>query len=180
MKKFALVSSLVAALSFPALAVPYAIDVANSKVGFSVKHVKITKVDGVFKNFSANIDYDSATKSFKVLDGEIDMTSVNTENAKRDAHLQAPDMFDAKKFPKMFFKMTKYEAGKIYGDLTIKEVTKPVVLTSKEVLNGKTLDVTAQTMIKRSEFGLEWGSIFKDNAVSDEVEIILNLKANVQ
>ncbi|WP_299545934.1 YceI family protein [uncultured Helicobacter sp.] len=180
MKKFFLVSGLVVALGFPALAVQYAIDVANSKVGFSVKHIKITKVDGVFKNFSATIDYDDATKSFKVLEGEIDMTSVNTENAKRDAHLQAPDMFDAKKFPKMSFKMTKYEAGKIYGDLTIKDTTKSVVLTSKEVLKGKALDVTAQSVIKRSEFGLEWGSIFKDNAVSDEVEITLHLKANAK
>lgn len=180
MKKFLFVSSLVAALSFPALAAPYAIDVANSKVGFSVKHIKITKVDGVFKNFSANIDYDSATKSFKTLEGEIDMTSVDTQNAKRDAHLQAPDMFDAQKFPKMFFKMTEYEAGKIHGDLTIRDVTRHVVLTSKETLKDKTLEVSAQTMIKRSEFGLEWGSVFKDNAVSDEVEISLSLKANAQ
>ncbi|MBX7490515.1 YceI family protein [Helicobacter turcicus] len=180
MKKFLLVSSLVAALSFPALAAPYAIDVTNSKVGFSVKHIKITKVDGVFKNFSANIDYDTATKSFKTLEGEIDMTSVDTQNEKRDAHLQASDMFDAQKFPKMFFKMTKYEAGKIYGDLTIKDVTKPVVLTSKETLKGNALEVSAQARIKRSEFGLEWGSVFKDNAVSDEVDISLNLKANAQ
>ncbi|TLD84463.1 polyisoprenoid-binding protein [Helicobacter sp. MIT 11-5569] len=180
MKKFFLFSSLVAALSFPALATPYAVDVANSEVGFSVKHLKLTKVDGAFKNFSANIDYDEATKSFKVFEGDIDMTSVTTDNAKRDAHLQAPDMFDAAKFPKATFKMTKYEAGKIYGDLTIKDVTKPIVLTSKETLNGKTLEVNAQTMVKRSEIGLEWGNVFKDNSVSDEVEITLNLKTNAK
>ena len=76
--------------------------------------------------------------------------------------------------------MTKYEAGKIYGDLTIKEVTKPVILESKETLNGKALDIAASTQVKRSDFGLEWGNIFKDNAVSDEVTITLNFKANAQ
>lgn len=180
MKKFVLASSLVAALNLSAFAEPFALDVANSKVDFSVKHMKLTKVDGTFKAFSANIDYDSATKTLKALDGAVEITSVDTANPKRDAHLNAPDMFDSAKYPTMQFKMTKYEAGKIYGDLTIRETTKPVVLDSKETLNGKTLDIAASTQIKRSDFGLEWGNIFKDNAVSDEVAITLNFKANAQ
>lgn len=180
MRKFFWMSSLIAIFSFPALAVPYVIDVANSKVGFSVKHVQITKVDGVFKDFTGNIDYDSSTKSINVLEGEIDMASVDTENEKRDSHLRAPDLLDVKKFPKMSFVMTKYEAGKIYGDLTIKGVTKPIVLTSTETLNGQLLDIRAQSIIKRSEFGLEWRNVFKDNIVSDDVEITLDLKASAK
>lgn len=180
MKKFFLASSLVAALSLSAFAEPFTLDMANSKVDFSVKHMKLTKVDGSFKTFSANIDYDSKAKMLKALDGAVEIASVDTANPKRDAHLNAPDMFDGAKYPTMQFKMTKYEAGKIYGDLTIKEVTKPIMLDSKEMLNGKTLDIAASTQIKRSDFGLEWGNIFKDNAVSDEVTIMLNLKANAK
>ena len=128
MKKFLFISGLVAALSFPALAAPYALDSANSKVDFSVSHLKLTQVDGKFNKFSATIDYDSASQSLKVLEGVVDIASVDTANAKRDAHLQAEDMFDAKKYPNMTFKMTKFEAGKIYGDLTIRSTTKPIVL----------------------------------------------------
>ena len=136
MKKFLFISGLVAALSFPALAAPYALDSANSKVDFSVSHLKLTQVDGKFNKFSATIDYDSASQSLKVLEGVVDIASVDTANAKRDAHLQAEDMFDAKKYPNMTFKMTKFEAGKIYGDLTIRSTTKPIVLDATIQPNG--------------------------------------------
>ncbi|WP_026944480.1 YceI family protein [Helicobacter rodentium] len=180
MKKFLFISGLVAALSFPALAAPYALDSANSKVDFSVSHLKLTQVDGKFNKFSATIDYDSASQSLKVLEGVVDIASVDTANAKRDAHLQAEDMFDAKKYPNMTFKMTKFEAGKIYGDLTIRSTTKPIVLDATIQPNGKALDINATTKILRSDFDITWGNIFKDNSVGDEVKITLSLKANAQ
>lgn len=178
MKKFLLISSFVAALSFPALAVPYTLDSAKSKVDFSVSHLKLTQVDGKFNKFNATIDYDNASNSLKVLEGEIDIASVDTANAKRDAHLQAPDMFDAKTYPKMTFKMTKFEAGKIYGDLTIRSTTKPVVLDAIIQHNGKQLDIDATTKILRSDFDISWSNVFQDNAVGDEVKISLKLQAN--
>ena len=110
MKKLILASSLVATLGLSAFAEPFTLDMANSKVDFSVKHMKLTKVDGSFKTFSANIDYDSATKTLKTLDGAVEIASVDTANPKRDAHLNAPDMFDGAKYPTMQLKMTKYMA----------------------------------------------------------------------
>lgn len=180
MKKFLMFSSLVAALSLPALATPYVLDTANSKVDFQVSHLKLTQVDGKFNKFSANIDFDSASNALKVFEGVVDIASVDTANPKRDAHLQAPDMFDVKQYPNMSFKMTKFEADKIYGDLTIRSTTKPIVLDAKVQANGKVLDISATTSILRSEFDITWGNIFKDNSVGDEVKISLNLKANAQ
>ena len=180
MKKFLFTSSLLAALSFPAFAAPYTLDSANSKIDFQVSHLKLTQVDGKFNKFNATIDYDKASNTLKTLEGVVDITSVDTANAKRDAHLQAEDMFDAKKYPKMTFKMTKFEAGKIYGDLTIRPTTKPIVLDATLQPNGKNLDINATTTILRSDFDITWHNIFKDNAVGDEVKILLNLKANAQ
>ncbi len=180
MKKFLLFSSLVAALSLPALATPYALDNANSKVDFSVSHLKLTQVDGKFNKFNAKIDFDAASNTLKVLEGVVDIASVDTANPKRDAHLQDADMFDAKTYPNMTFKMTKFEAGKIYGDLTIRSTTKPIVLDAKVQPNGKTLEIHATTTILRSDFDVSWHNIFKDNAVGDEVKISLNLKANAK
>lgn len=180
MKKFLCSLSLAAALSLPALAAPYALDSANSKIDFQVSHLKLTQVDGKFNKFSATIDYDQASSTLKILEGVVDITSVDTANPKRDAHLQAEDMFDAKKYPNMTFKMTKFEAGKIYGDLTIRSTTKPIVLDATIQPNGKELAINATTKILRSDFDVSWHNIFKDNAVGDEVKITLNLKTNAK
>lgn len=80
----------------------------------------------------------------------------------------------------MTFKMTKFEAGKIYGDLTIRSTTKPIVLDATIQPNGKELAINATTKILRSDFDVSWHNIFKDNAVGDEVKITLNLKANAK
>ncbi len=178
MKKFFSVSLLVAALSFPAFATPYALDAANSKVDFSIKHLKLTKVDGAFKEFGGDIDYENG--ALKALSGSVNVASVDTQNQKRDDHLRAEDIFDVKKYPQMTFAMTQYEVGKIHGNLTIKGITKPVVFESKETLNGNTLEINAKATIKRSDFGVVWESSLKDSLVGDEVEILLNLKANAK
>lgn len=180
MKKFFLLSSLFVALTLPVLATPYQLDAANSKVGFTIKKkAGLVTVNGEFKTFAGEIDYDSATKTLKVFNGEVDVDSVDTKEQKRDNELRSPDVFDVLKFPKMSFKMAYYQAGKIYGDLTIKDVTKHIVLNVEEKLNGDMLEISASTTIKRSDFGLEWG-VFKNVLVSDDVVINLNLKANAQ
>ncbi|MCI5969295.1 YceI family protein [Helicobacter sp.] len=178
MKKFFLTSSLLAALSLPVLAAPYQLDTTNSKVGFTIKKKGgLVTVNGEFKTFAGEIDYDGA--KLNVFSGEIDVASVDTKEQKRDNELRSSDVFDAQKFPKMTFKMAKYEAGKIHGDLTIKDVTKQVTLNAEEKLNGNVLEISANGMIKRSDFDLEWG-VFQNVLVSDDVVINLNLKANAK
>ncbi|RAX56748.1 polyisoprenoid-binding protein [Helicobacter monodelphidis] len=174
MKKMCLATLL--AMSVTALnAAPYTLDTANSAVKFSVSHLKLTQVDGTFKEIAGKIDYEG--DKLQILEGSVAIKSIDTANEKRDAHLNAPDMFDSAKHPSINFKMTKFEAGKIYGDLTIKTTTKPIVLDAKVNATGNNLGIEATTKIKRSDFGITWDSVFKDNAVGDEVTINLNLKA---
>ena len=180
MKKFLSISAFVAFLGCPLLAQPYMLDTNNSKVDFQISHLKLNKVDGKFSKFSANIDYDTASKSLKILEGSVEIASVDTANTKRDEHLKDTDIFDSKKYPTMNFKMTKFESGKIYGDLTIKGTTKPIMLESTETLNGETLQIQANATIKRSDFGVVWESNLKDSLVGDEVKILLTLIANPQ
>lgn len=169
-----LAASLLASI---ASAAPYNLDTANSSVKFSVSHLKLTKVDGEFKDFNGKIDYDGG--KLNVLEGSVAIKSINTANEKRDAHLNAPDMFDSAKHPNITFKMTEFSGGKIHGDLTIKETTKHVVLDSKVSESGSnTLIIDATGTINRSEFGIAWTNIFSDNAVGEEVSIVLHLVAN--
>lgn len=180
MKKILSISAFVALFSCPLLAEPYALDPNNSQVNFEISHLKLTKVDGKFDKFSANIDYDAAKKVLNLLEGSVEIASVDTANAKRDEHLNAADIFDSKKYPNMTFKMTKFETGKIHGDLTIKGITKHIVLQSTETLNGTTLQIKANATIRRSDFDVVWESNLKDSLVGDEVKILLTLTANPQ
>lgn len=164
---------------------PYMIDKAHSNVDFEIKHLSLTKVKGIFQNFEGKIDIDPQTKMINVFEGKIDINSIDTKDAKRDDHLRAPDFFDAKKFPQATFKMTKYEDGKIYGDLTFKGITKPVIwdvevsgpgvnpMNKKEFM---ALDV--QGKINRKDF--EIGSSFGNVILSDEVKFSIQLEVYAQ
>jgi len=175
MRKMLLISAFMAGFSVFAMADVYELDVANSKVGFEVSHLKLKKVNGTFSDFSGKIDY--ANGKLEVFEGSVEIKSVDTADKKRDSHLNAPDMFDSATYPNMTFAMTEFSGGKIYGDLTIKDTTKPIAFDAKITEKGSNLTINATTSIKRSEFGISWDNVFKDNAVGDDVEISLVLQA---
>ena len=81
----------------------YNVDASHSNVGFKVKHMMISNVVGKFDTFNGSFEYDEKTKTLKSLVGEIDVNSINTENAKRDAHLKESDFFAAKEFNNIKF-----------------------------------------------------------------------------
>ncbi len=164
----------------------YTADVAHSSVEFHVTHF-FSKVAGHFNKFEATLTVDKDAMESSSVKAEIDITSVDTSQPKRDAHLQGADFFDAAKFPKMTFqskswKKTADNEYEVAGDLTLHGVTKPVTLTVKslgfgEGMKGVQLSGwSATTKIKRSEFGMT-GSI---PMVGDEVEISINVEAHKQ
>ena len=123
------------------------VDYSHTHIGFAVRHMMISTVRGQFEKFEidTHINEDEINKihDLGVLDEDsilhsrlevkIDVASVNTRDAKRDGHLRSPDFFDAEKYPYMTFKATRGEKidennGKLIGDLTIRDVTKEVVL----------------------------------------------------
>ncbi len=181
MKK--LLAALVALSAVPALAADtYKIEGSHTQSAFAVKHLMISTVRGEFGKTEGTVTIDPADLTKSSVEATIDATTVDTRDAKRDEHLRAPDFFDTAKFPKITFKSTKVEkaAGglKVTGDLTIKGVTKPVVLDvagpSDEIKDpwGNTRrGLSATTKINRKDFGVSYGP---NAAVSDEVAITID------
>jgi polyisoprenoid-binding protein YceI len=183
----ALGAALVAGDTVKANPVAWTVDPAHSEVSFRVRHLT-GRVRGHFKEFSTSLMADPAQLTTGSVSVEVKTASVNTENEKRDTHLRGPDFFDVEKFPVMTFKSTKVESnGKdlaLSGDLTIRGVTKPVVL--KGTFNGKVVDpwgkerlgFEVSTTIDRRDFGLVWNKLVEGSSlVGDEVTIDIAIEA---
>lgn len=167
----------------------WAFDKSHSKIGFSVTHMLITDVEGQFKSFDGTIvspsdDFQNATVSFTA-----DITSIDTDNDKRDNHLKSDDFFNAETFPKMIFKsksFTKVDGKnyKLVGDLTIRDVTKEIVLDV--VYNGTVNDPWGNTrsgfalkgVVNRFDYNLKWNSALEAGGlvVGENVKILANLE----
>src|SRR5688500_8082515 len=109
------------------------IDAAHSSVDFSVRHMMISTVRASFAKVSGTVDIDENYPAQSSVDVQIDAASIDTREERRDAHLRSADFFDAETYPVITFKSTRVEPidashGRILGDLTIKNVTRPVVL----------------------------------------------------
>lgn len=157
----------------------YNVDTSHSNVGFTVKHMMITNVTGKFNDVAGTFEYDERTNTLKALEGEIIVASIDTANEKRDTHLKADDIFDAVKFPKINFKITKIEDDSVYGDITIKDVTKNIKLSLE---NGGTITdpwgkqragFELEGKINRKDFGINWNTVLEAGgvAVSEEVKL---------
>lgn len=189
MKK--LLASLAVLAPALALAAPttWAIDPTHSQVGFAVKHLVISNVRGEFSRYSGTVLLDEADVSRSSVEATVDVGSVSTKVADRDAHLKSPDFFDVAKYPQMTFRSTGVRKTgphslKVTGNLTLHGVTRPVVLaveTSPEVkgMFGETRrGFAATTRIDRKDFGLTWNKLVEAGpAVGDEVSISLDLEA---
>ena len=164
----------------------YQIDSMHSSARFQVRHMMIANVSGTFDTVSGTVEFDSAKPDAARLDATIDVNSLHTGDAKRDAHLKGTDFFDAEKFPSITFRSKKTApAGgknfKVTGDLSVRGVTKEVTLDvqglSDEVTDMWKLQrrgVAASVRISRKDFGIAFDP---DGAmVSDAVEITLDVE----
>jgi len=181
MKKNVLLLAAAVLVSVSTFAQNWSLDKAHSKLGFSVTHLVISTVDGSFKNFDVKLTSAKDDFSDAVIELTAQTNSIDTDNEKRDGHLQSPDFFDAAKFPTLTFKSKSFKKTgdkkyKLSGDLTLHGVTKPVELDV--TLNGpvdhpfnkkKFIAVKVTGSIKRSDFAL--GSGTPAGVVSDEVAI---------
>ena len=186
-----ILASLLALVPALALAAPttWNVDASHSQVGFAVRHLVISNVRGEFKTYQGKISLDDADPARSSVEATIDVNSIDTKVADRDAHLKSADFFDVANHPSMTFKSTKVaRAGKdrlkVTGDLTLRGVTKPVVLdvtTTPEVkgMGGETRrGFAATTKISRKAYGLTWNKVVEAGpAVGDEVTIALELEA---
>jgi polyisoprenoid-binding protein YceI len=168
----------------------WVLDPTHSEVHFKIKHLMITNVTGSFDifNISAkteNEDFSKAKISFTA-----DVNSISTGNEQRDGHLKSADFFDAEKFPQVKFEAAKAEAidhdgsFDLYGDLTIKDVTKNIKLAVefggivKDPYGNTKAGFTINGKINRKDFGLTWNAVTEAGGVvvSDEVRIIAEIQ----
>jgi polyisoprenoid-binding protein YceI len=174
----------VALLAIPALtfaADSYKIDGSHTQPGFAVKHFMVSTVRGEFGKTEGKASIDAADLTKSSIEVTIDASTINTRDEKRDTHLKSPDFFDVAKFPTLTFKSTKIEkAGeglKVTGDLTMKGVTKPVVLDAtvtpetKDPYGNVRRGVAASGKLNRKDFGVSYGP---DAAVSDNVSLTID------
>lgn len=160
----------------------YTVDTAHSNAGFTVKHMMITNVTGKIKDVTGTFEYDDKKNSLVKVEGELIVSSIDTASEKRDAHLKAEEIFNAEKFPKITFKSTKVEGDSVYGDLTIKGVTKNVKLELENGgVSGNKAGFALSGKIKRSEFGITWNKALETGgvAVSDEVKLNIDIEGDL-
>lgn len=181
MKKALFISTVLASMVFAA---PYSVDASHTNVGFKVKHMMISSTNGKFKSFNGTFEYDEATKSISNIKGKIAVASIDTDDAKRDAHLKDKDFFDAATFSEITFVSKSVKGNKASGDLTIKGVTKPVTLTYE--FGGATIDPWGNKRagfslvgtIDRRDFGIVWNKALDMGglAVSNDVKISVDIE----
>jgi len=173
------------------------LDPAHSELTFKIKHLMISNVSGAFKNFSAKVETEETDFSKATISLTAEMNSISTNNEQRDTHLRNSDFFEVEKFPQMKFTSTRIEqtddeSFNLYGNLTIKGVTKPVKL--KMEYNGIVKDPQGQEKagffvsgkINRSDWGininvaLETGGLMlgEDVRIQSEIQFIRQ-EANV-
>jgi len=160
------------------------IDPMHTAAQFSVRHMGISTVRGIFEKTSGTVTFDPANPSSAVIDVTIDANTVNTRVDRRDNDLRSANFFDSAKFPTITFKSKRVEpagAGKlkITGDLTIHGVTKEVVLdvdgpsaAISDPMGNSRMGASASTKISRKDFGVNGAAAM----VGDEIEIVLDVE----
>lgn len=166
-------------------------DPAHSAAEFSARHMMVSTVRGGFKNVTGKLEYDPENVEDAYVEATIhvnEMASTGVDD--RDNHLKSPDFLNAEKYPTITFKSTKVEktgdnTAKVYGDLTIRNVTRPVVLDAELLgvvtspFGGQVAGFEATTKINREDFGLTWNMAIEGGGVlvGKEIKISLAVEA---
>ena len=171
----------------PAAAATWQIDKTHSNVEFQIRHF-VSKVRGTFKDWKGTIVADPEAWQNGSIDVQIATASIFTDNDRRDTHLRSRDFFAADSFPAITFTSTGIERkgndAKIHGNLTIRGVTKPVVLDGTfsglmKSAQGDRVGFEASTTVNRMDYGVSWNRAVEGGGamLGDEVKIEINIEA---
>ncbi|MFK0210738.1 YceI family protein [Streptomyces sp. NPDC090298] len=177
----------------PALAAltgDYTIDPAHSSIGFTVRHAMVTNVRGTFAEHEGTLKLDGSNPAASSASIDVRIASVDTGIGDRDGHLRGGDFFDAEQFPLMTFRSTGAEQlggdkYRINGDLTIKDVTKPLAIdlefngAATDVYGNERVGFEGSAEILRSAWGLTWNAPLETGGVmvSDKVKLNFDISA---
>lgn len=189
MKRLIFALPLLVASVAQADAVEWKLDPSHTTIGFTVPHLVVSEVEGRFKEATATVKLDEADLTKSQVSIEINAASIDTGDKKRDDHLRSPEFFDTAKFPKLTFKSTKITKSgadyKLSGDLTIRNITKPVTLDAKLSAPVKTpwghhaRAAKVKGKVKRGDFGLTWNKALEAGGVVVGEEVTLDITAEV-
>jgi polyisoprenoid-binding protein YceI len=164
------------------------VDYAHSEIQFSVKHMMISTVRGQFEKFKVEVDFNEQDPTRSSVEVQIEAASINTKEARRDGHLKSPDFLDAATYPYLTFKSRRIEKidnqhGRVIGDLTIRDITKEVVLNVSYAGQVKSpwgaavsAGFSATAKINRTDWGLTWNQALEAGGVLVGNEITINIE----
>jgi polyisoprenoid-binding protein YceI len=167
----------------------YTLDVTHSRLGFSARHAMVTTVRGAFPAFEGTATIDTANPAASRVALTINVSSVDTGTADRDGHLKSADFFDVENFPTMTFTSTEVEREgnewAITGDLTIKDVTKPVTVVFEEAGSARDpfgnlrVGFEGEATINRKDWGLSWNAALETGGVlvSEKIKLAFDISA---
>jgi polyisoprenoid-binding protein YceI len=167
-------------------------DKTHSNVNFTVTHLMISEVTGSFKDYDVTVRSKGDDFTTASIEAVIKTASVSTDNADRDKHLRSDDFFNSDSFPNMTFKSSRIEKTgsetyKIYGDLTIRDVAKPVVLDASykgttEAWGTAKQGFKATTTINRFDYGVKWDKKMDAGGfiVANKVDVTLQMELTKQ
>lgn len=167
----------------------WTVDPVHTTVGFSVRHLMITNVRGVFEKVKGTVRYDSSRLDAVQIEISIPVASIHTREPQRDAHLRSADFFDAEAHPEMIFRSTRVRPGvagplEITGELTIRGTTREITLTVNEItaehrdLQGaRRIGASATGKLRRSDFGITFNKVLEAGGVAlgDEVAVSVDV-----
>jgi polyisoprenoid-binding protein YceI len=166
-------------------------DVVHSTISFTVRHLMVSKVQGFFTKCNGSFEFDAQDPASSKAQVEIDVTSIDTREPQRDAHLRSGDFFEADKHPRITFKSTKIERAKednhfkLTGDLTMRGVTHPVTLDveyagrATHPQMGERIGFSAHTSLNRKDYGVSFNQVLDSGgvALSDKVDVNIEIEA---
>lgn len=166
----------------------WSLDSAHSEIAFKVKHMMISTVTGHFEDFEATAKTDGDDFKNAEFTFTAKTASINTKNKDRDAHLRSDDFFNSEEFPELKFVSKSFDGDKLVGDLTIRDITKEVVLDAE--LNGVAVDPYGHAKagfemtgtINRKDFNLTWSAVTEAGSivVSDKVKMVVDVQFTKQ
>lgn len=167
----------------------WVLDPTHSELGFKIKHLMISSVSGSLKSFQAEVETQGEDFTTAQISLSADMASISTNNDQRDAHLRNSDFFEVEKYPELKFTSTKAEkidsdTFVLFGDLSLKGVTKPVTLNvefngvTKDPWGGERAGFVVTGKINRSDWGVNFNGVLETGGVmqSEEVRIISEIQ----
>jgi polyisoprenoid-binding protein YceI len=165
------------------------VDTSHTHINFHVRHMMVAKVRGEFQKYNLVVNFDEAQPSNSTVFVEIDASSINTRDAQRDGHLTSPDFLNVGEYPYLTFRSKRVEqidaqTGRLIGDLTIRDVTREVVLNvdysgvAKSPWGTTTAGFCGTTTINRKDWGLTWNQTLETGGVlvGDQIAIDIDVE----